>query len=55
LKPEEKVNLDINMTDVVVRICADGIRDHNPNITEEQLLEELEKRLMYNKRRHVEV
>ena len=55
LKPEEKVNLAINMTDVCVQICADGIRDQNRKITEAQLREAVRKRIMYQKRRHYEV
>ena len=55
LKPEEKVRMTIEMTDAVVRICADGIRDQNPDITEKALQEELRKRVNYRKRRHHEV
>jgi hypothetical protein len=55
LKPEEKVNLAINMTDVVVQICADGVKDENPNITQAQLREKVRERIMYLKRRHCEV
>ena len=55
LKPEEKVNLAINMTDVCVQVCADGIRDQNRNITEAQLMEKLRARMMHQKRRHHEV
>ena len=55
LKPEEKVNLAINMTDVCVQICADGIRDQNRKITEAQLREKLRTRMMHQKRRHCEV
>ena len=55
VKPEEKVNLAINMTDVVLRICADSIRDQNPNITEDQLREKVRERIMYQKRQHHEV
>jgi hypothetical protein len=56
LKPEEKVNMAINMTDVCVQICAEGIKDRNPNIKEEQLKEELRARIMSQKRhRHHEV
>jgi len=39
LKPEEKVNLAINMTDACVRICADSIKDQDGTIKEEELLE----------------
>jgi len=55
LKPEEKVNLAINMTDVVVQICAEGVKDQNPNITETQLIEKVRERIMLQKRRHHEV
>jgi hypothetical protein len=34
LSPEEKVNLSINMVDVVTRICAEGIKAQNKNISE---------------------
>lgn len=55
LTPEERVNLAISMTDFVIEICADGIRDQNPNITEAELREKLRERIMYQKRRHHEV
>ena len=55
LKPEEKVNLSINMTDVCVQVCADAVKDQNKNITEKQLIEEVRARIMYQKRRHHEV
>ena len=55
LKPEEKVNLSINMIDVCVQVCADGIRDQNGNIKEAQLTEEVRARIMRQKRRHYEV
>jgi hypothetical protein len=50
LKPEERVELAINMTDVCVRICADGIRDKQPTISERELIEQLRERLMFSKR-----
>jgi len=55
LKPEEKVNLAIDMTDVCVQVCAEGVRDQNRDITEAQLMKELRRRIMYQKRRHHEV
>lgn len=55
LKPEEKVNLAIEMTDVCVQICADAIKAQNPGITEKQLIEKLRARLIHQKRRHHEV
>lgn len=30
LKPEDRVNLAVGMSDVCVRVCADGVRDQNP-------------------------
>ena len=45
LSPEEKVVLSMDMTDAVTRICADGIRDRNPDITDEELIEEIRKRI----------
>ena len=48
LKPEEKVNLSINMVDVVTRICAEGIKAQNKNISERELLEKLRERLHYS-------
>ncbi len=50
LKPEERVRITISMTDVVVRICADGIRDRNPTITEEELISILRRRLRLGRR-----
>ena len=51
LKPEEKVLLCIDMTDGCVRICADGIRNQFPEITEEELIEKLRERLNWSKRK----
>ena len=55
LKPEEKVNLAINMTDVCVQICAEGVKSQNENIKEKELIEKVRERMMYQKRRHHEV
>jgi hypothetical protein len=43
------------MTDAMVKICAGGIRDQNPNMNEEELQEELRKRVNSRKRSHHEV
>jgi hypothetical protein len=51
LKPEEKVNLAINMTDVCVRICADAVREEYPNIEESELIERVRERMMFGRRR----
>ncbi|MFQ6073644.1 MAG: hypothetical protein ACE5KC_00350 [Candidatus Bathyarchaeia archaeon] len=51
MKPEEKVNIAIDMTDACVSVCAEGIRAQHPEITEEKLLEQLRERIEYAKRR----
>jgi len=55
LKPEEKVNMAINMTDVCIQICADAIKEQNKNITEAQLIKKSRERMMSQKRRYYEV
>jgi len=50
LKPEEKVNMAIDMTDTVVHICAEGIKAQHPDITEEELIEKLRERFAWMKR-----
>jgi uncharacterized tellurite resistance protein B-like protein len=50
LKPEERVNLAIGMSDVCIRVCADGVRDQNPGISEEELIERVRERLEWSKR-----
>ncbi len=48
---EEKVNLAVGMSDVCVRVCADGVRDQNPGINEEELIERVRERLLFSKKR----
>jgi hypothetical protein len=55
LKPEDKVNLSINMTDVCIRICADAARDQDKTIKKDEIMEWIRERIMYKKRRHHEV
>jgi len=50
LKPEDRVNLAVGMSDVCIRVCADGVRDQNPGISEEELIERVRERLMFDKR-----
>ncbi len=50
LKPSEKVAICIDMTDACVRTCAAGIRQQNPGITEEELIEKLRERMDWMKR-----
>ncbi|MEM3699857.1 MAG: hypothetical protein QXL57_03185 [Candidatus Bathyarchaeia archaeon] len=51
LKREDRVNLAINMSDVCIRICAEGVKDQNPNISEKKLIERVRERLMFDSRR----
>ncbi|MBC7130456.1 hypothetical protein H5T51_04460 [Candidatus Bathyarchaeota archaeon] len=49
LTPEERVDLAVNMSDVCIRICAEGVRAQHPNISEEKLIELVRERLMFEK------
>ena len=53
LQPEEKVAIAIDMTDACARVCASGIRDRSPGISDEELLSRLRERLEWSKRRRV--
>lgn len=55
LKPEDKVNLSISMTDVCTHVCADAARDRDRAIKEDEIMERVRERIMYKKRRHHEV
>jgi len=50
LKPEERVALAMDMTEAMVRVCAEGIRAENPGISDKELLEKLRERLEWSKR-----
>ena len=50
LKPEEKVLICMDLTDSCVRMCADGIRNQFPGISEEELIVRLRERLEWSKR-----
>jgi len=49
LKPEQKVLIAIDMTDGCLRVCADGIRQQFPGISDAELLEKLRERLEWAK------
>jgi hypothetical protein len=53
LKPEEKVTIAIDMTDACVRVCASGIRERSPDISDAELRRRLRERLEWSKRRRV--
>ncbi|MCW3993632.1 MAG: hypothetical protein NWE85_03585 [Candidatus Bathyarchaeota archaeon] len=50
LRPEEKVNVAIDMSDCCVRICAEGIRAQFPDVTEEELVGRLRERIEWSRR-----
>jgi hypothetical protein len=54
LKPEEKVDLAVGMSDFVIRVCADGVRAQYPGISEEELIERVRERLQFGRRKHGE-
>lgn len=49
LKPEEKVNFTIGMTDVCVHICADAIRNQIRDLKEEELIERVRERVRFGR------
>lgn len=49
LKPGQKVLIAIDMTDGCLRVCADGIRQQFPGISDGELLEKLRERLEWAK------
>jgi len=55
LKPEERVNVAVYMSDVCSRVCANSIKDRNCKITEEDLIERLRERISFASRRNHEV
>ena len=50
LPPEVKVMMAIDMTEAMVRVCAEGIKAQNPNIGDKELMEKLRERLEWTKR-----
>ena len=49
LKPEERVALAVDMTNVVTSVCADGIREMHPGIAERQLIFLLRRRFSFGR------
>jgi len=45
-----KVNMAMDMTESMVRVCAEGIKAQYPDITEKELMEKLRERLQWSKR-----
>lgn len=55
LGAEEKVEVAVNMSDVCVRICAEGIRKQNISIKEERVVQKVRERIVRKKPCHHEV
>lgn len=55
LRPAEKVNTAIYMSDVCVRVCADSVKDENHMISEEELVKRVRERIIFCKRHQREV
>jgi hypothetical protein len=49
LRPDEKVRICVEMTDVVTRICADGIRKSHPRLSERELISILRRRFAFGR------
>jgi hypothetical protein len=49
LPGEVKVVMMIDMTESMVRVCAEGIRAQNPGISDRELIEKLRERLEWSK------
>jgi hypothetical protein len=49
LTPDEKVRACVGMTDVVTRICADGVRKSHPSISERELISILRRRFSFGR------
>jgi hypothetical protein len=47
LKPEERVNLAIGMTDACIRVCVEGILNRDRSLTDEEVRERVRERIMY--------
>ncbi len=50
LPPEVKVNMAIEMTDLAVSVCAEGIRASHRGISDEEVVEKLRERFVWVKR-----
>jgi hypothetical protein len=51
MKPEERVNAAIYMSDMCVSVCASSVKDQNQLISEKELLKCVRKRINLGRRR----
>jgi hypothetical protein len=50
LPPEVKVNMTIDMTDAMVKVCVEGMKAQSPNLTDEEIMKKLRERFKWAKR-----
>jgi len=55
LKPDERVNAAVYMSDLSLKVCCDSIKDQNCKITEEELVKRVTERIGFGRRRNDEV
>ncbi|MBS7637190.1 hypothetical protein KEJ37_07700 [Candidatus Bathyarchaeota archaeon] len=49
MKREQRVGLAVDMSDVCIMVCAEGVKAQNPRLSDEALIELVRERLMYEK------
>lgn len=54
LKPDEKVNVAVYISDACVRVCADSIKDRERRINKKKLMKRVRARIDFGKRRERE-
>ena len=50
LSPEVKVNMAVDMTEAMVRVCLEGVKAQNPRLNDGELMERLRERFEWAKR-----
>ena len=50
LRPDQRVDAAIHMTDVCVHLCIDSVRDELPLIKEEELAKRVRERIEFGKK-----
>jgi hypothetical protein len=50
LPPGVKVNMAVDRTEAMVRVCLEGVRAQNPKLTDGELMERLRERFEWAKR-----
>ena len=55
LRPDERVNAAVYMSDLCLNICAGSIKDQDCRITGEELMKRVRERISFGRRRYREV